>query len=199
MSVVDAANPLLFASWEALGLDGTESPDEIDSDLGLLARLEAVRAHGAVLAGIADTPEQATAEMPSVPKLTLVGAPRDYRLTDGSLLEGRKTTVRAAMMSMGRIHRAYALTGGICTAVAAAIPGSLVAQAARASEGTLGTGECRIGHPAGVLPLSADLRREDDTWHVASVTAYRTARRLMEGNVLVPGEWLMSRSNVITG
>jgi 2-methylaconitate cis-trans-isomerase PrpF len=194
VSVVDAANPLLFVQWEALGLNGTESPDEIDSDPELLRRLEAVRAHGAVLAGITDTPEKATAETPSVPKLTLVGKPRDYLTTDGTVQRGSATTVRAAMMSMGKVHRAYALTGGICTAVAAALPGTLVADATAD-----GGGECRIGHPAGVLPLRADVRREGDTWQVAGVTAYRTARRLMEGRVLVPGQWLKNRSTMIAG
>jgi 2-methylaconitate cis-trans-isomerase PrpF len=193
VSIVDAANPLLFVHWEALGLNGTESPDEIDSDPELLERLEAVRAHGAVLAGIVDSPERATAETPSVPKLTLVGPPRDYLTTDGTVQKGSGTTVRAAMMSMGKVHRAYALTGGICTAVAAAIPGTLVARAATEDP------ECRIGHPAGVLPLRADVRRDGDTWQVARVTAYRTARRLMEGRVLVPGQWLKNRSCKITG
>lgn len=199
VSVVDAANPLLFVGWETLGLKGTETPDEIDSDPGLLRRLEAVRTHGAVLAGIADTPEQAAAELPSVPKLTLVGPPRDYLLTDGTVQGGSGTTVRAAMMSMGQVHRAYALTGGICTAVAAAIPGTLVANAAADGADSAGDRECRIGHPAGVLPLRADVRREAGTWQVACVTAYRTARRLMEGRVLVPGQWLKNRSIVNAG
>ncbi|EST38738.1 hypothetical protein N566_05845 [Streptomycetaceae bacterium MP113-05] len=199
VSVVDAANPLLFVQWEALGLNGTEPPDEIDSHPELLRRLEAVRAHGAVLAGIADTPEKATAETPSVPKLTLVGTSRDYLTTDGSVQKGSGTTVRAAMMSMGRVHRSYALTGGIATAVAAAIPGTLVADAAAQAETWGDEDECRIGHPAGVLPLRADVRREGGTWRVASVTAYRTARRLMEGRVLVPGQWLKNRSTMIVG
>ncbi|WP_199433655.1 2-methylaconitate cis-trans isomerase PrpF family protein [Qaidamihabitans albus] len=193
VSLVDAANPLLFVRWDSLGLKGTESPDEIDSDPALLARIEAVRSHGAVLAGIAETPEEATAHAPSVPKLTFVGAPRDYLLADGALQNAGDTTVRAAMMSMGRVHRSYALTGGICTAVAACIPGTLVAEAAGGP-----SGECHIGHPAGVLPLSADVRREDRGWRVASVTGYRTARRLMEGTVLVPGPWLDNQLDVVT-
>lgn len=192
VSIVDAANPLLFVPWDALGLKGTETPDEIDSDPALLARIEAVRSHGAVLAGITETPEEATARTPSVPKLTFVGTPRDYLLTDGALQSGEGTTVRAAMMSMGRVHRSYALTGGICTAVAAGIPATLVAEAAGGA-----SGDCLIGHPAGVLPLSADVRREGDGWRVASVTGYRTARRLMEGTVLVPGRWVDSRRDVV--
>ena len=95
------------------------------------------------------------------------------------------------MMSMGRLHRSYALTGGICTAIAAALPGTLPHEASR-SQG----GDTRIGHPAGVLPLSAEVVQQNGGWHVPSVSAYRTARRLMEGAVLVPEEFLDGHAEV---
>ncbi len=181
ISLVDAANPLLFLHWESLGLTGREHPDEIDADPALLERVELVRAHAAVLAGIATTPEEATAELPSVPKLAFVGAPQDYRLSNGGKQPASGTTVRAAMMSMGRLHRSYALTGGICTAVASAIPGTVAAEATGGARA-----ESRIGHPAGVLSMEAAVAADGETWRVESVSGYRTARRLMEGTVLVP-------------
>jgi hypothetical protein len=186
VTLVDAANPLVFVRWEDLGLTGQEGPDAIDADPQLLGRIESVRAHAAVLAGIAPNPERATLDVPSVPKIAFVGPPQDYELSNGSHLEGAETSIRAAMMSMGRLHRSYALTGGICTAVAAAIPGTIVAEAAGGT-----AAPCRIGHPAGVLELSAEATQsEDGSWHVPSVSGYRTARRLMEGTVLVPDELL---------
>jgi 2-methylaconitate cis-trans-isomerase PrpF len=181
LSLVDAANPLLFVRWEALGLTGKEHPDEIDSDPGLLARIESVRAHAGVLAGIGETPEQVSAETPSVPKLAFVGGPQDYRLTSGDAQPASGTTLRAAMMSMGRLHRSFALTGGICTSVATAIPGTVAAEAAGGPQSV-----CRLGHPTGVLELSAAVVSENGVWKVESVSGYRTARRLMEGTVLVP-------------
>lgn len=181
VSLVDAANPFAFVRWEAVGLTGEESPDEVDADGELLARVERVRAHAGVLAGIADTPEQITATAPSVPKLAFVGPPRDYRLTDGTVQPADGTTVRASMMSMGRLHRSYALTGGICTSVAANVPGTLVAEAS----GAAGP-DCRIAHPAGVLPLRAEVEPDGDGWWVPAVAGFRTARRLMSGTVLVP-------------
>lgn len=185
VSLVDAANPLAFVRWEVLGLTGDETPDEIDADAELLARIERVRAHAGVLAGIADTPDRITTQTPSVPKLAFVEPPRDYTRTDGEPQAGTDTSVRASMMSMGRLHRSFALTGGICTSVAANIPGSLVAEA------TGGTRpDCRIGHPAGVLPLRAAVEPDGDGWRVPSVAGFRTARRLMEGTVLVPDEAL---------
>lgn len=185
MSLVDAANPLVFVRWEVFGLTGDETPDEIDADADLRARFERVRAHAGVLAGIADTPEQITASAPSVPKLAFVGPPRDYPRTDGTVQAGVETTVRASMVSMGRLHRSYALTGGIATSVAANIPGSLVAEAAGGVQP-----DCRIGHPAGVLPLRAVVEPDGDGWRVPSVAGFRTARRLMQGSVLVPDETL---------
>ncbi|QPP07502.1 hypothetical protein G4Z16_15150 [Streptomyces bathyalis] len=189
MSVVDAANPLLFVRWEALGLTGRELPDEIDSDPELLARLELVRASAGVHIGTATSAGDATKRTPSVPKLALVGPPCDYPLPDGRVQSPAGQTLRASMMSMGRLHRSYALSGAICTAVAAAIPGTLVSQVARAGSPD---DEIRIAHPSGVLPMTAQVERNGEGWAVPVVSGYRTGRRLMAGEVLVPDERVAS-------
>lgn len=188
-SIVDAANPLLFVRWESLGLTGTESADAIDADPGLLERIERVRVHASVLAGIARDTDQAGRELPSVPKVAFVGVPQKYTLGDGTVQSAEDTTIRAAMMSMGRLHRSYALTGGICTAVAAAIPGTVAAQVSSERGDIDDSGqESRIGHPAGILPVRANVVADGQSWRVPSVAGYRTARRLMEGAVLAPVE-----------
>lgn len=189
MSVVDAANPLLFVAWESLGLTGTELPDDIDSDPELLARLELVRAAAGVHIGTAPTVAEATSRTPSVPKLALVGPPCDYPLPDGTVQTSAGQTLRASMMSMGRLHRSYALSGAICTAVAAAIPGTLVSRAAArgsAPDGEIRNSEIRIGHPSGLLPMTAQVERSGEGWAVPVVSGYRTGRRLMAGEVDVP-------------
>lgn len=185
VSLVDAANPLVFVRWDALGLTGQETPDEIDGNPSLLARIEAVRAHAGVLAGISPNASSASATSPSVPKMTFVGPPTRYTRTDGTEQAAEDHTIRASMMSMGRLHRTFALTGGICTAVATMIPGTIPHQV------SLGDGNrVRVGHPAGVMPLEATVRRVGEAWTVPSVSAYRTARRLMDGHVLVPDQYL---------
>lgn len=193
VSLVDAANPVVFVRWEALGLTGLEQPDDVDANPALLRRIEAVRAHSGVLAGIAGTPDQVTADVPSVPKLSFVGAPRDYVLSNGESMTAGRTTLRAAMMSMGRLHRSYPLTGAIATSVAAAINGTVAHEVSQAGED--GTAQCLIGHPAGILPMTVDVRQGDDGWAVAQVAGFRTARRLMEGHVLVPDHMLSTRES----
>ncbi|MFI7481589.1 2-methylaconitate cis-trans isomerase PrpF family protein [Kocuria sp. M1R5S2] len=185
VSIVDAANPLVFVRWEDLGLTGLEVPAQVDADPALLARIESVRAQASVLAGITATVEEATREAPSVPKLSLVGAPREYVATNGLTVRAEESSVRAMMMSMGRVHNSYPLTGAIATAVAANVPGTLVHDVASPDDG-----EFVIGHPAGLLVMTADVEHDGTEWRANSASGFRTSRRLMEGQVLVPDERL---------
>lgn len=178
VSLVDAANPLVFVRWQDV-FGGEALPTELD--VALRARIESIRAHASVLAGIADSVENATLTAPSVPKLSIVDRPRDYTSTSGVPISANTMSVCATMMSMGRLHPSYPLTGAIATAVAAHIPGTLVHDVA-VVDGNAVT----IGHPAGLLPLQIDIEQNDAGWTVNSVSGFRTARRLMEGHVLVP-------------
>ncbi len=185
VSLVDAANPLVFVRWEDVGLRGLEMPAGVDADEVLLERLESIRAHASVLAGIADDVDSATSHTPSVPKLALVGAPRDYRASNGVDITEPSTNLRAAMMSMGRMHNSYPLSGAIATTVAANLPGTLVHDVATEADQAF-----IIGHPAGLLPMLADIEKDPSGWLVKSVSGFRTSRRLMEGHVLVPDQRL---------
>ena len=183
-SLVDATNPMVFVRAKDLGLDGTERPDDLDTRAGLPARLEAIRAAGAVRMGLAPTAEEASRSSTAVPKIALLAAPAAYRTLAGPTVESHAVDLVARMVSMGKAHRAFALTGAMCLAVAARIPGT-VAQEAAALAGT--SGDVRIGHASGVLAVAAAVEPGAGGAPTAqTVTVYRTARRLMEGFVLVP-------------
>jgi 2-methylaconitate cis-trans-isomerase PrpF len=88
-------------------------------------------------------------------------------------------TVR--VISMENVHRAVPGTNGMCIAAAARIEGTIVHRIAGHHT------PVRIGNPSGVLPVDADVARDQDGgWNVRAITVYRTQRRLMEGSVLVP-------------
>ena len=180
VSIVDAANPLAFIRLADVGLTGRETADDIDGKPALLGRLEAIRAAAGKLAGIADSAERISSDFPSVPKLTLVGPPVDYGLSDGRRAAASDMTLRLTMMSMGRMHPSIALTGSICAAVAVKIPGTLAHEAAA---GQAGDAITRIGHPAGIVAVTASPFAEGGDWRVDSVGVLRTARRLFEGAV----------------
>ncbi len=183
-SLVDATNPLIFVRARDLGLEGIEPPDALDADRALMARLEAIRAAAAVRMGLAATPAEATQRSPAVPKIALVAPPRPYRTLAGEPVVPEAVDLVARVVSMGKVHRAFALTGAMCLAVAARIAGTVVQEAAG---GLGGTGDVRIGHPSGVLAVAAEVVPGPAGPAARRVTVYRTARRLMEGFVCVPG------------
>lgn len=186
VSIVDAANPLVFVRASDLGLSGTELPAQVDGSPDLLARIEAIRAAAAVKIGLVATPEEATAKSPAVPKIAWVAPPRDYTMTSGLTMKASDIDLLARTMSMGRLHAAYAITGAICTAGAAKIPGTVVEEAL--SPAARAAPVVRIGHPGGDLAIEVEMRVEAGHLEYVRGTAFRTARRLMEGWVLVPEE-----------
>jgi hypothetical protein len=88
------------------------------------------------------------------------------------------------MMSMGTLHRTYAVSGAVATAGAAMIPGTIVNDLL--SENARGRDLLRIGHPGGVIEVGAVIEIRGDEPYYREAVLGRTARRLMEGNVLVP-------------
>ncbi len=190
VSIVDAANPLVFCRGEDFGLSGQETPEQIDTNPDLLRRIGAARAAAGMAIGLADSIEEAIHSVPSVPKIAFVTQPRPYLQLDGVLREAADVDLVARIMSMGHLHRAYALTGAICTTVAAQVPGTLVYEAV--SDRARASGSLRLGHPSGVMDLSARIHKEGDSWYVEKASAARTARRLMEGDIYIPG-WLPGR------
>jgi 2-methylaconitate cis-trans-isomerase PrpF len=68
-------------------------------------------------------------------------------------------------------------------AAAAAVPGTVVHRVAPAEV----NGRVRFGHPSGCLGVGIEAVNQDGQWIVKKVLMSRSARRLMEGWVRVPG------------
>ena len=173
-TLIDASTALVCVRAETLGLSGVELPDAIEADPALADRLEAIRRAGAVAMGIAP-------ETSSVPKVSFVAPPADAVTLSGARLPANAVDLSARAISMGRPHRALPLTAALALAAAARIPGTVAAEAARAGIGA----HIRLGHPSGVAEVAVDLAALDPP-RLAGLTVTRTARRLMEGRVLIP-------------
>ncbi|CAI9627453.1 unnamed protein product, partial [Alternaria burnsii] len=89
----NAGNPTVFVRAETLGLSGTETQAQVNGDGPLLARLEALRAAGAVAMGLAATAAQAKAERPHTPKLCLIAPPQTYRVAGGKQVQAEELDV----------------------------------------------------------------------------------------------------------
>ena len=173
-SIVDVAKVTLFFHARDIGIRGTETPDEFTPEI--LNRFWAIRNAGAKHIGL--PPES------RLPHPVSVIAPADYTnyMT--------KTTVRAEEVSFvarrvggppPRLHKAFAATGAVCTAVAANLPGTVVHQVARRFDDNV----VRIGHPTGVFPVITRISADGE---IAEAAYTRTARRIMDGTVYVAAQ-----------
>jgi 2-methylaconitate cis-trans-isomerase PrpF len=174
-SLVDVSSPCVFVRASALGLDGTELPAAIDADADLLDRLERVRGAACERYGFVDDPAAASAESPGIPKLALVGERRAYETVSGDRLGPGEYDLLARIMSMQKAHHAYAVTGAMCTAVAAALPGTIPNEYLDATR----PDEVVIGHPKGPMRVGVGLDGED----VAYTAVDRTARQIIAGDL----------------
>ena len=184
VSMVDAANPCVFVSADALGASGIEMPEDLEANGELLQRLEAIRIAASLRMGIAKTAE-AAARIPSIPKVAMVAPARQARTLAGERLAAEDADVTVRMISIGQPHRAVPLTGAMCLAVASRIEGTVVNRIALARRSASPEDPVRIAQPSGLTVVGAAVKRTSDEWLAESATVYRTARRLMEGSVFV--------------
>jgi 2-methylaconitate isomerase len=180
-TMINAGVPVVFVDAAALGYDGTELQGAINGDEAALARLEAIRAHGALRMGLVECVEDA-ARRPLTPKIAFVAPPKDYVSSSGKAVRADEIALLARAISMGKLHHAMMGTASVAIATAAAVPGTLVNAAAGG-----GTRDVvRFGHPSGTLRVGAAVRQVGGQWTVAKAVMSRSARVLMEGAVRVP-------------
>ncbi|MBQ9152675.1 MAG: PrpF protein [Solobacterium sp.] len=182
VSIVDAANPLVFVRASALGLSGKELPEELDADQKKLDLLETVRGLAAVRLGLIEDYTRSAWETPGIPKMTFVAEAAGYTASDGRHYEAEDIDLLSRMMSMQKTHPSYAMTGAMCTAAAAVVPGSVVNQVLSPDTDTQ---FIRIGHPGGVLECGVDYRDNGEVPEIDDTFGFRTANLLMDGTAMI--------------
>lgn len=159
VSLVDNGMPVVIVRAVELGITGRESPEVLEANTALLARVEELRIAAGPLFGLEDVSRL------SVPKMMLVSEPR----------AGGDVAVRALIPH--RVHRSVGVLMAAGVAAATRVPGSV-------ASGWAGEGEAvRIEHPAGVFTSRVRIHSDSDgVWHGSSL-ATRTARKLFDGRV----------------
>ena len=182
-TLINAGIPTIFLHAQDLGYSGCELQGDINGDAQALARLEAIRAHGALKMGlIQDLAEAASRQ--HTPKIAFVAPPASYTASSGKAVEAQDVDLLVRALSMGQLHHAMMGTAAVAIGTAAAVPGTLVNLAAGGGERSA----VRLGHPSGTLRVGAEARLQDGQWVVTKALMSRSARILMEGSVRVPGD-----------
>jgi len=182
-TLINAGIPCIFLNAADLGYSGCELQEAINGDAAALARFEIIRAHGAVRMGlIKDIAEAASRQ--HTPKIAFIAPPQSYTASSGKTITAGQIDLNVRALSMGKLHHAMMGTAAVAIGTAAAIPGTLVNQAAGGGERHGVT----FGHPSGTLKVGAAANRSSGDWKVDKVIMSRSARILMEGWVRVPGD-----------
>jgi 2-methylaconitate cis-trans-isomerase PrpF len=166
VSCVDVAMPMILMRAEAFGKTGYEKASELDADKALFERMEAIRRKAGVLMGMGDVSKMV------VPKIGLLAKPRN-----GGTITSRYFVPYSC-------HKAHAVTGTVCLASACAIPGTVASQLVTLPPAPQGVIE--IEHPSGKIAIDLDADFTNGKQDLRRAALIRTARRIFEGNVLVP-------------
>ncbi|WMN61849.1 2-methylaconitate cis-trans isomerase PrpF (plasmid) [Pseudoalteromonas xiamenensis] len=181
VTMINAGIPTLFFNADDLGYDGTELQDAINGSADALKRFETIRAHGALKMGLIKDLSEAEARQ-HTPKIAFVGKPKAYVSSSGKPIAVTDIDLNVRALSMGKLHHAMMGTAAVAIATAAAIPGTLVNQAAGGGERSVVT----FGHPSGTLRVGAEAKLVDVQWQATKAIMSRSARVLMEGTVRIP-------------
>jgi 2-methylaconitate cis-trans-isomerase PrpF len=196
VSLVDAANPYVFVRAEELGLEGTESVARVNGDQQLLDHLEAIRGVAAEMYGFVPDGREALVKSPNLPKIAFVARPKNYVATNGREITASEIDVLGRGLSGQILHKAFAVTGAICTAAAARVPGSIVNEV---FAGAAAQDLVRIGHPAGIFTLEMRVEERDGQLTLTRSALARTARMIMDGYVYVPRSKVPALARVAVG
>lgn len=184
ITIVDAANPVVFVRAQDLKLTGIENPAEVDSNAELCSLLEKIRGKAAEMIGMVTEANKAKEEAPAFPMIAFVSAPQDYiDFTTGNTITSDQVDIVSRLMFMQVMHKTYAGTGTICTGTAAKIPGTIVNQALRPE--AMERGLINIGHPAGVIDIDVQVTTDEEIV-LKRAAIGRTARRIMQGDAYIP-------------
>jgi len=162
VSCVDNGMPVIVARAADLGITGYESVDELASDTALTGRIRSLRVAAGKLMGLGDVSGL------SVPKTTLVSAPRDGG------------TICTRTFIPERLHTSIGVLGAVTVATALRLPGGIGADlAAFPPVGDV----VDVEHPTGHMEVTVEIDTSAQPPQVASAGLIRTARKIFDGTV----------------
>lgn len=167
VTCIDNGMPVVVMRAADFGKSGYETPEELEADAALKARVEAIRLAVGPRMNLGDVARK------TVPKMCLV-APAQHG-----------GTICTRNFIPHRVHEAIGVFGAVSVATACVTPGSVAAEVAGIAD-VEAVKELEVEHPTGFFTVAMDVRIEDGQVRVERSALLRTARRLMRGEVYVP-------------
>ena len=182
VSLVDAANPAVFVQAAEIGFTGKELPKDTAANPEILDLMEEIRVKAALMMRLASSSNKVS---PAVPKVAFVAPPQEYVTSTGKTIHAADCDLLARTKALAVMHKAYAVTGGICVGAAALIEGTVVNEVVGPQAKT--SGVVRVGHPSGVSDFVITvIKKPSGEFELTQSGVAGTSRRIMDGYVYVP-------------
>jgi 4-oxalomesaconate tautomerase len=159
VTLIDNGMPCVVLRAADMGLRGDESPEALEDDAALRARLETIRLKAGPMMNLGDVSGK------SVPKMTMVSAPR----------AGGAIATRSFIPH--RCHKAIGVLGALSVATACLTRGAVGHDLAVVPDGPTKT--LSVEHPTGEMSVLGHV----ENGAVTRAEVLRTARKLMDGTV----------------
>jgi 4-oxalomesaconate tautomerase len=166
VTCIDNGMPVVVMRAKDLGVSGSETPEQLERNVALKARVEGIRLQIGPRMNLGEVANK------TVPKMCLVSAPR----------HGGAIATRTFIPH--RVHEAIGVLGAVSVATACVVPGSVAATVAKISGGA--QQRLDIEHPTGFFTVDMEVLAKGNSVEVKRSALLRTARKLMRGEVFVP-------------
>jgi 4-oxalomesaconate tautomerase len=168
VTCIDNGMPVVVLRAQDFGLTGEEAPEQLESNATLKSQIEAIRLAVGPRMNLGDVTKK------TVPKMCLVSPPR----------QGGAISTRTFIPH--RVHEAIGVLGAVSVATACMTPGSVAASVAQLP-GNQATQRIDVEHPTGFFTVDMEVSVEAGQVNVRRSALLRTARKLMAGEIFVPG------------
>ena len=165
VTCIDNGMPLVLMRASDMGRTGYETAAELNADVELKTRLEALRLKTGQLMGLGDVSRK------TYPKMTLIAPPRD----------GGNLSTRSFIPHV--CHDAIGVLAAVTVGTACVLEGSITQGIAVMQSGNPKT--ISVEHPTGEFSVELGLDPADPQ-NVTRAALLRTARLLMRGEVMIP-------------
>ena len=167
VTCIDNGMPVVVMRASDFGKTGYETPEELEADTALKARVEAIRLKVGPMMNLGDVTKK------TVPKMCLVAPPQ------------HGGTICTRNFIPHRVHEAIGVFGAVSVATACVTPGSVGAEVAGIAD-VAAVKELEVEHPTGFFTVAMDVELDGDQVKVRRSALLRTTRKLMGGEVYIP-------------
>jgi len=167
LTCVDNGMPVVLLDAQDFGISGAESPQALEANAALRARVEKIRLAVGPRMNLGDVSKK------TVPKMSLISP----------AIHGGDLNTRTFIPH--RVHEAIGVLGAVSVATACMVPGTVAAGVIGRATST-GVRRLEIEHPTGFFTVVMDVASSGGEVRVNRSALLRTARKLMRGEVFIP-------------